>query len=196
MIASGLLAVALGLNSLQARVVLSLQDNPGTSETQTKSAPTTEPNPAEAKPDAPAEATKAPAPEKPPKRKAEPTGKGASTRRAKHSRQAETLPEDGQPRKVVIRHGGAAEPTAQIVPDLAAEEAIKLREGTLDLLASAGENLKALASRTLDVPKQGTLTQIQDYVKKAQAAMKDGDVRRAHTLALKAQLLADDLVKN
>ena len=124
----------------------------------------------------------------------------AAARRGKHRRHgkrvAATTPDDGELRRVVIHHGGALEPTAQIVPGMPPEEAMRLRLNAEELLAAAGGNLRTLGARVLEPQQQETMTQIRDYMEKAQSALKDGDVRRAHTLALKAQLLADDLVKH
>ena len=98
-------------------------------------------------------------------------------------------------RKIVIRHGGVPEPTAQIVPNLSSEDAAKQRRSAQEFLASADRNLNLLGTRVLQRTQQDTVIQIREYMEKARAALTDGDVGRAHTLALKAHLLADDLVK-
>ena len=102
----------------------------------------------------------------------------------------------GQPRKIVIREGGAIEPSAQIVPGLTRQEADQQRQHAVELLAATEENLKQLFGRTLDSRQQETVAQIHNYADGARSALKDGDTQRAHTLALKAHLLADDLVKH
>lgn len=102
----------------------------------------------------------------------------------------------GEPRKIVVREGGAIEPPAQIVPGMAPQEASQERQNAVELLSSTEWNLKQLAGRTLDSRQQETVAQIHNYVDGARSALKDGDAQRAHTLALKAHLLADDLVKH
>jgi hypothetical protein len=102
----------------------------------------------------------------------------------------------GEPRKTVVREGGAIEPPAHIVPGLAPQEAGQQRQNTEDLLRLTEESLKQLAGRTLDSLRQKTVAQIHNYVDGARSALKDGDTQRAHTLALKAHLLADDLLKH
>jgi hypothetical protein len=102
----------------------------------------------------------------------------------------------GQPRKIVVREGGAIEPSAQIVPGLAPQEADQQRQHAVELLASTEENLKRLSGRTLDSRQQETVAQIHNYTGGARSALREGDTQRAHTLALKAHLLADDLVKH
>ena len=102
----------------------------------------------------------------------------------------------GEPRKIVVREGGATEPPAQIVPGIAPQQASQQRQKAVELLGSAEENLKQLAGRSLGLEQQETVAQIHNYVDGARSALKDGDTQRAHTLALKAYLLADDLVKH
>jgi len=101
----------------------------------------------------------------------------------------------GEPRKIVVREGGSIEPPAHIVPGLAPQEAGQQRQNTESLLSLTEEKLKQLGGRALDSPRQETVAQIHNYVEGARSALKDGDTQRAHTLALKAHLLADDLLK-
>lgn len=120
-------------------------------------------------------------------------------RRAKRHRKHKAAPKpvaEGRPHKIVIREGGAREPSAQIVPGMTPEEAVKQRQSTEDMLVSAGDHLKLLEERRLDSGQQETVTQIRNYMDKARSALRDGDTQRGHTLALKAYLLADDLVKH
>lgn len=100
------------------------------------------------------------------------------------------------PRKIVVREGGASEPTAQIVTGMSADEANRQRQESEKWLTSAEENLNRLDGRTLDAQQQETVSQIHNYVGGARSALKEGDISRGHTLALKASLLAEDLVKH
>jgi len=102
---------------------------------------------------------------------------------------------DGSPRKIVVREGGASEPAAQIAPGMTPAEAARQRQNAEQLLASTGDQLKLLAERTLDGRQQETMAQIRNYMDGAHSALKDGDVRRANTLALKAHLLSEELVR-
>jgi hypothetical protein len=108
----------------------------------------------------------------------------------------EANPGAAEPRKVVVRHGGALEPRAQIVPDLPHQQAVEQRRDADEMLVGADDRLKLLGARTLTPEQRDTVTQIQNYMEKARAALRDGDTQRGHTLALKAYLLADDLVKH
>ena len=99
------------------------------------------------------------------------------------------------PRKVVVPEGGAKEPPAQIAPGLAPDEADRQRRDAEQWLSSADGQLKTLAGRTLGMQQQEALGQARNYMTGARLALKEGDMRRASTLALKAHLLAEDLVR-
>jgi hypothetical protein len=114
-----------------------------------------------------------------------------SARRHKH---AEPKPVDG-PRKVVVRKGGASEPAAQIAPGLTPAEAVRQRQSVERLLGATDDQLQMLGARPLDAKRQETVGQIRNYLDQARLALKEGDLRRANTLAEKAHLLSDDLVK-
>jgi len=96
----------------------------------------------------------------------------------------------------VVREGGASEPTAQIVPGLTPAEAIHQRQNAERLLGSTDDQLKQLVGRTLDAQQQETVGQVRNYMGGARSALQEGDVRRASTLAEKARLLAEDLVRH
>jgi hypothetical protein len=103
---------------------------------------------------------------------------------------------NGAPRKIVVREGGASEPAAQIAPDITATEAMQERHNAEQWLGSIDQQLKQLAGRTLDARQQEAVGQIRNYMEGARSALKEGDVRRASTLAGKAHLLSDDLAKH
>lgn len=96
----------------------------------------------------------------------------------------------------MIHRGGVSEPSSQLVPGMSAEESDRAKQATQDLLSAADSDLKQLASRNLSPSQQETVSQIQLYMKVAHSALQEGDIQRAHTLARKAQLLSDDLVRH
>jgi hypothetical protein len=98
--------------------------------------------------------------------------------------------------KTVVPEGGAKEPPAQIAPGLAPDEAKRDRHEAEQWLSSTDSQLKELATRQLSEPRQEVVIQVRNYQLEARAALKENDLRRAHTLALKAHLLADDMVKH
>jgi hypothetical protein len=103
---------------------------------------------------------------------------------------------NGAPRKIVVREGGASEPAAQIAPGITPAESTRQRQNAEQWLASTDDQLKQLAGRALDARQQEMVGQIRNYMDGARSALKEGDVRRANTLAQKAHLLAADLLKH
>jgi len=120
---------------------------------------------------------------------------GSTSAATKRRKRAAPAPSGG-PRKIMVREGGASEPAAQIAPDMTPAEAARQRQDAERLLASADDQLKVLAERALDPRQQETVGQIRNYMGGARSALQEGDLRRANTLAQKAHLLADDLVKH
>jgi hypothetical protein len=174
------------------------QDTPAASSTQSPpSAPTdsTQTAPTKGESAAAEQGTSDSAAKKEKKTEGPPARKIAKKRRRVRKSAPKPTPAE-QPRKIVVREGGAIAPSAQIVPGLAPQEADRQRQHAVELLVSAEENLKQLSGRLLDSRQQETVAQIRNYTDGARSALRDGDTQRAHTLALKAHLLADDLVKH
>jgi hypothetical protein len=121
------------------------------------------------------------------------TDAGPASGTRKRRKRAAPAPD---PRKIVVREGGAREPAAQIAPGITPAEATRQRRNTEQLLGSTDNLLKQLAGRTLDARQQETVGQIRNYMDGARSALKEGDTRRASTLAQKAHLLSEDLVKH
>ena len=171
------------------------QDLPAPSSTQSPSSPPADPTqttPAKSEPPA----TEKEASDSAAKKHAEGAPAGKRTKRHRVRKSVTKPTPVGQPRKIVVREGGATAPPAQIVPGVTPQQASQEHQHALELLRSAEENLKQLAGRALDSRQQETVEQIHNYVDGARSALNDGDTQRAQTLALKAQLLADDLVKH
>jgi hypothetical protein len=118
-----------------------------------------------------------------------------STARARR-RHKRTVVVRKDPRKVVVPEGGAREPPAQIAPGLTPEEGARERRDAEQWLTSADGQLKMLSGRTLGAQQEETVGQVRNYMVGARSALKEGDMRRANTLALKAHLLSEDLVKH
>lgn len=120
----------------------------------------------------------------------------ASTPAAKKRRKRAPAVVHSDPRKVVVPEGGAKEPPTQIAPGLAPEEAARERREADQWVSSADAQLKTLADRRLSVQQQDTVEQVRLYLVRARSALQENDLRRAHTLALKAHLLSDELIKH
>ncbi len=112
-------------------------------------------------------------------------GNSALGGNAARHKAAVSNPDDG-PRKIVVRHGGASEPTAQIAPGMTPAEAARQRQNTERLLEATGDQLQLLSTRSLDAARQETVGQIRNFMTGARAALQEGDLRRANTLAEKA----------
>jgi type IV secretory pathway VirB10-like protein len=100
------------------------------------------------------------------------------------------------PRKIIVRDGGTSEPKNQLSPGNGGQQSAAARQTTDQLLASTQANLKTVSTRTLSSNQQATVEQIKMFVEQANSALKEGDLQRGRNLAMKAQLLSDDLVKH
>jgi hypothetical protein len=100
------------------------------------------------------------------------------------------------PAKITIGEGSTdSRPgPGQISPGISHDEAIHSAASTDQLLESTDTNLRNI-KRQLSTDEQSIVAQIHDYITQSRQATKDGDLVRAHNLALKAHLLSDDLAK-
>jgi cytoskeletal protein RodZ len=151
-------------------------------QTEPQIPPKTEAQPDEVKPEQTKKADVAPTP--------------ATVKRHSTRRRAAPTAANGRPRKVVVREGGADEPTAQILTGMAPEEATRKRQDAEQLLKATDATVKRAAPGPVDVQRQETVSQIHNYMQGARSALKEGDISRGHTLALKASLLAEDLARH
>jgi ribosomal protein S20 len=67
-----------------------------------------------------------------------------------------------------------------------------MRQTTDDSIASTERTLNGI-TRKLNDQEQKTAAQVREYLKQARDALTSGDVDGAHTLALKAKVLLDEL---
>jgi hypothetical protein len=117
-------------------------------------------------------------------------------RRKKHTVRKKALAAaNTDPSKIVVRNGGAKDDSLMLSPAIAPDEAQRQRANTTALLALADANLKRVSGRQLSPSQQSTLEEVRTYMRQAQAASHAGDVGRAQTLAYKARLLSDELVR-
>jgi len=63
------------------------------------------------------------------------------------------------------------------------------------MLGATEANLKKIAGNQLTPSQQEMVNQIRQFMEQSKAAVGDGDLERARTLAWKAQLLSEELVK-
>ena len=105
-----------------------------------------------------------------------------------------TPPNGCPPEKIVVRQGGTTEPHIQLAGGPTAAEAARKRDAVNQLLRDTNQNLKKTAGWQLSSNQRDTVTQTRQFVEQSKAAMADGDLERARTLAWKAELLSEDLV--
>lgn len=120
-------------------------------------------------------------------------------RRKKHklagNKAKKTEQPDSGPSKVVVRNGGAKEGSTQLAPGTTQAQAQHQKASTDKLLATTDANLKHTAGRQFTPAEQSMVDEIHTYMRQAKTAADAGDVDRAHTLAYKARLLSDELVR-
>ncbi len=94
--------------------------------------------------------------------------------------------------KVIVRQGGATEPSIQLA---GGDQAAQKRDAANQMLGSTESNLKKLTGQPLNAAQQDSVAQIRQFVIQSKAAIEAGDMERARTLAWKAELLSEDLLK-
>jgi hypothetical protein len=92
---------------------------------------------------------------------------------------------------VIVQQGGTSEPSIQLAGAATAPQANTANQ----MLATTESNLKKITGQQLTSSQQDMVNQIHQFIDQSKAAVQDGDLERARTLAWKAQLLSDELVK-
>lgn len=99
------------------------------------------------------------------------------------------------PSKVIVRQGGTAEPSIQLAGGTAGDQTSHQRDTANQMLQSAEANLKKIAGRQLTSNQQDMVNQIRQFMGQSKTSSEAGDLERARTLAWKAKLLSEELVK-
>lgn len=115
---------------------------------------------------------------------------GDSAQSAKSDEASKNCP----PPKIVVRQGGAAEPSIQLAGGPTTGPASEQKNAAMQLLETTEENLKKISGQQLNSEQQETVTQIHQFMQQSKAAAANGDSERARNLAWKAELLSEDLV--
>ncbi len=87
-------------------------------------------------------------------------------------------------------------PEGVIAPTISANDAVRDRNSAEQLLQSTETNLNNLGKRTLSSDEESAVSQIRNFVTQSRQALKDNDPARARNLALKANVLSNDLTKS
>ena len=158
--------------------------------------PPAEPEPM---PEKPASQATAPKPKPRPKtthaKKPAPVATKPSEPAAKTTEPPKTVAQaSAPPPRVVIQEGGAQPANNQISTAMPHDQASDRQRTTQQLLDATDANLRSL-NRALSADERSMVEQIRSYMQQSRDAVKDGDLIRAHNLALKAHLLSDELAK-
>ena len=92
-----------------------------------------------------------------------------------------------------------AEPKATpglIAPAISASDAVRDQTAAEQLLRNTETNLTSLGKRQLSTDEDAVVSQIKNFITQSRQALKDNDPARARNLALKANLLSNDLTKS
>ncbi|HME37089.1 MAG TPA: hypothetical protein VKF84_17785 [Candidatus Sulfotelmatobacter sp.] len=93
-----------------------------------------------------------------------------------------------------MRQGGAPDPNIQLAGGTSGGQTSHERDAA-NLLESTEANLKKIAGRQLTPSQQDMVNQVRQFIDQSKKAVDAGDLERARTLAWKAQLLSEELVK-
>ncbi len=99
------------------------------------------------------------------------------------------------PSKVIVKQGGTAEPSIQLAGGAGSKQTSQDADTAKQMLGTTEANLKQIAGKQLSSAQQDMVTQIRQFMAQSKAAAGDGDLDRARTLAWKAQVLSQELVK-
>ena len=94
-----------------------------------------------------------------------------------------------------MRQGGTSESSIQLAGGATGHPTSHERDTANQMLGPTEANLKKIAGRQLSPNQQDMVNQIRQFMEQSKAAVDAGDLERARTLAWKAQLLSEDLVK-
>ncbi|HET7891816.1 MAG TPA: hypothetical protein VFL34_09835 [Candidatus Sulfotelmatobacter sp.] len=103
-------------------------------------------------------------------------------------------PANCPPSKVIVQQGGTADKSIQLAgatPGTSANQ----KDTANQMLAATESNLKKISGQQLNSSQQEMVSQIRQFMAQSKAAVGDGDMERARTLAWKAQVLSEELVK-
>lgn len=104
-------------------------------------------------------------------------------------------PTNCPPSKVIVKQGGTAEPSIQLAGGAGSKQTSQEADTAKQMLGTTEANLKQIAGKQLSSAEQEMVTQIRQFMAQSKAAAVDGDLDRARTLAWKAQVLSQELVK-
>ena len=108
---------------------------------------------------------------------------------------ASTVSSACPPSKVIVRQGSTSDPNIELVGGAAGRQASDERNTAIQMLQTTEVNLKKMDGAPLDANQQDMIKQVRQFMDQSKAATSAGDLDQARTLAWKAQMLSEELLK-
>lgn len=125
-----------------------------------------------------------------------PSGKPANTGSpGKTSDPAAKTASNCPPIKVVVTQGSTTEPSIEVAGGASGAQASNERNSAIQMLETTEANLKKVEATQPDSNQQGMIKQVRQFIDQSKAANSAGNLDQARTLAWKAQLLSEELLK-
>jgi hypothetical protein len=107
---------------------------------------------------------------------------------------AKKTPKHKKPVTTNTQVASSGSPSVSAIGQLSSGDPSDMRQQTDASILTTERTLNGI-TRSLSDQEQKTASQIREYIKQARAALSAGDVDGAHTLAVKAKVLLDELFK-
>jgi hypothetical protein len=98
--------------------------------------------------------------------------------------------------KKIVRNGGVPDPEINFEPSMTPQQAAQQTSETKQLIDATETNLKILQERGPGDERQDVIEEVKNYISLARSSLDSGDVERAHKLAIKAGVLARDMLRH
>jgi hypothetical protein len=108
---------------------------------------------------------------------------------------AKTSPSNCPPTKVIVQQGSTTEPSIELAGGASGAQASNERNTAIQMLETTEANLKKVEATQPDSNQQEMIKQVRQFMDQSKAATSAGDLDQARTLAWKAQLLSEELLK-
>jgi hypothetical protein len=94
-----------------------------------------------------------------------------------------------------VQQGSTTEPSIELAGGASGAQASSERNTAIQMLETTEANLKKVEATQPDSNQQDMIKQIRQFMDQSKAANSAGDLDQARTLAWKAQLLSEELLK-
>lgn len=124
------------------------------------------------------------------------SGKPANTGSpSKTSTSAAKTASNCPPIKVIVTQGSTTEPSIEVAGGASGAQASNERNSAIQMLETTEANLKKVEATQPDSNQQEMIKQVRQFIDQSKAANSAGNLDQARTLAWKAQLLSEELLK-